>query len=577
MAIYANTLWNEFVYDDTATIANNRLIKDLYNLPTLFKKDYFLHSGEMTYRPVVTLTYFLDYSLSGLNPFGYHITNILLHALNSVLLYTLLTLIVQGSTVLPPLFAALLFAAHPVLTEAVNGISYREDLLTFFFYISTFLMYLRSRSNTSSLNIAICLLSCLTYLLALLSKEMAMTLPLVIYCYEWIYGRRKNTGWWSRYSIGYLVTTLVYIYLRFYHFTNPAENTLATGSSITERLLTIPWLLLNYLKMALFPISLSADYVVMPVKSIASLSFILPSAVVASLIIIAFAARRRQGWLTFGVLFFFVTLLPVYGIIPVSCPLAERYLYLPLAGIAIIAGMLINAAISRTRLFHIAIPVIVVLSIYSLTVTKRNVAWSSDYSLWSDTVRKAPNSSHAYHGLANAYHKEGRLTEAARSYQTVLMLNPYDAEAHYNLGVIYDKQGSPMDAVILEYQTAIKLRPDLSDAYTNLGAVYYKQGRLDEALEQYQTALARNPSDFNAYYNLGHIYYKQGQPEKALEMYNATLKLEPEFAMARYHLGIVYSKKGLKDNARMEFEAALKLRPDLSAARKALETVGENE
>ena len=149
IAIYSNTLKNGFVYDDEFTVVNNTLIKNFSNISKLFTKEYFAASGEMSYRPVVTFTYFIDYALYGLKPYGYHLTNLLLHALNGVILYIFLTLLFkpsQSSIFNLQLLISLLFATHPVLTEAVNAISFREDLLCFLFYISALIPYIVHRS-----------------------------------------------------------------------------------------------------------------------------------------------------------------------------------------------------------------------------------------------------------------------------------------------------------------------------------------------------------------------------------------------------------------------------------------------
>src|SRR3989338_8267359 len=151
IAIYSNTLKNGFAYDDEFTVVNNTLIKNFSNISKLFTKEYFSTSGEMSYRPVVTLTYFLDYALYGIKPWGYHLTNLLLHALNGVILYIFLTLCIcsklkaqsnyfQSSAF--SLLSALIFVTHPVLTEAVNAISFREDLLCFLFFISALIIHI---------------------------------------------------------------------------------------------------------------------------------------------------------------------------------------------------------------------------------------------------------------------------------------------------------------------------------------------------------------------------------------------------------------------------------------------------
>ena len=140
--VYLNSLSNQFVYDDEFTIVTNYFVKTWNNFPLLFNSDYFKLSGELSYRPVVTLSYFIDYTLWKLNPFGFHLTNTLLHTLNSVLLFFLLTRIFNCRTT--SFIAALVFSCHPVLSEAVNAISYREDLLATTFFISSFILYIKA-------------------------------------------------------------------------------------------------------------------------------------------------------------------------------------------------------------------------------------------------------------------------------------------------------------------------------------------------------------------------------------------------------------------------------------------------
>src|SRR3989339_1852277 len=140
--IYINSLQNTFVYDDVFTITDNYFIRDWGNFTALFTNDYFKYSGEVTYRPVVTFSYFIDYFLWHLNPAGFHLTNILLHVVNVVLVYLLVSAVSRSRTA--SFLTSILFALHPVLTEAVNGISYREDLLTTTFFLSSILLFIQS-------------------------------------------------------------------------------------------------------------------------------------------------------------------------------------------------------------------------------------------------------------------------------------------------------------------------------------------------------------------------------------------------------------------------------------------------
>ncbi len=321
ISIYSNTLKNGFVYDDESTIVKNTLIKDLDNISKLFKnKEYFTTSGEMSYRPIVTLTYFIDYALYGLKPWGYHLTNLILHAINGAILYIFLTLLIQSSQSSIPvlkhngtsfnlqssifnlqLIISLLFITHPVLTEAVNAISFREDGLCFLFFVSALILYLKSKMSV------FCILSSIFfYLLALLSKEMAITFPLIIFLYEWIYGKQPPQSpfvkgdynsinspllkgvrglLYNPYIIGYIAITCFYLYLRFYLFHNPYEEVIPI-STLSERLMTIPYLILKYIILLIAPLSLSANYMISPVQSLISLKFMLPFIIIIVFLII---------------------------------------------------------------------------------------------------------------------------------------------------------------------------------------------------------------------------------------------------------------------------------------------------
>lgn len=532
IGLYTNTIKNGFVLDDDDVIINSPLIKDFTNVNKLFDRDYFYLSGEMSYRPVVTLSYFTDYKLSSLKPWGYHLTNVLLHAINSLLLYLFLSFIVRPSAAKHeqsllqsirniPLFISLLFIAHPLLTEAVNVPSYREDLLVFLFYIGALNLYLFIRSSPVSqsrlVTPALYLLSCILYLFALFSKEMAVTFPLIVYCYEWVYinkSKNKNSILLNPYNAGYIGITLIYIYIRFYYFHNPASlvEVYAPAWGFRERLLTIPWLLLNYLRLSIFPISLSSDHIIDPVRSVSSFLFIVPIIIASSLLAIAVATRRHKKEIAFGILYFFITLIPVYNIVPIAMPIAERYLYLPIAGLAIIAGALLKLVLEapgfKFRRLIIFITLLSTVSLYSIKVIKRNEVWGNDYLFWADTVKTSPKSDRAH---------------------------------------------------------------------LNLGAVYFDQERFDEAINEVKAAIKLNPLDPQFYTLLGMIYAKQVQLDEAISEFRTVLKLMPTHPGAHYNLGVAYLKKGLKSEGRSEFEMALKLRPGYLKARQAIKYFDNEE
>lgn len=548
--LYIGTLNNGFVYDDRLTVVDNILIKDLRNLPKLFEKEYFELSGEMSFRPVVTMTYFIDYAFYGIHAWGYHLTNLLLNAINGVLIYLFLILLLKREAfptngIYPttsdfnsqPFVVSLLFVAHPVLNEAINAISFREDLLSFLFYMITFILYIKLKSMASNLlaiRFTVYSLSCFTYSLALLSKEMTVTLPLIIYCYEWIFGcgkKERRAFLYNPYIIGYIIITLAYGYLRFFYFYNPAEEGILQWSFL-ERLLTIPWLILNYIKQAIFPISLSAEYIIYPVNSPFSFSFFIPFILIFSLLVLIFKVIKSKKYMAFGILFFIITLIPVYNIISIANPRADRYLYLPTIGFAI---FLLNFKLIHRKLFVILLSFIIL--IYSIQTGIRNEVWRDEYSLWSDAVKKMP----------------------------------YSWRPHYNLGRAYSYYGK-LEEAVQEYKTALKLKPDSLDAHINLGVVYVVQNNYDGALQQFEKALRLNPNNADIHTNTGYIYRRLGRMDEAINEYKEALNVNPDHIKAHYNLGLVYVSKGLIDKAKIEFETALKIKPDFLPARQALDS-----
>lgn len=598
--IYANTLKNGFVYDDVNTIVNNHLIKNFSNLPLLFGENYFAQSGEMSYRPVVTFTYFMDYAVYGLKPWGFHLTNLLLHASNGALLYILLTLFFRESKHgrRKSFFITLLFVSHPVLTEAVNAISFREDIIVSSFYIATLIIYLSISSRTIAnytlsgtnpykliqdrLSSLLYVFSCLLYFLALLSKEIAVMLPFMLYFYEWIRSDRRTTQAYipNSYIVGYIATLSLYIGLRFYYFHNPLEG--FHGPLLIQGLPTVPLLLLNYLKLCIFPVSLSADYVIMPVESISVISFLITIMTMVIFLFTAIMSMRKNSGISFGALLFIMTLTPVFHRIVIASPLAERYLYLPTIGFSIIAGMFIHYMYEATKLklktlnYLVLISFLTLMIINSIHVIKRNEIWRDGYSLWSDTVKKMPGSSIAHNNLGLVYVNQGKIDNAIQEFQTVKRLNPYDLKARFNLGSVYiDKR--MFHEAIEQFEAVIGHASGDQYLHNKLGIAYAKLGRLDEALKEFLAAAELDANNSEFIINTGIAYQKLDRIDDAIQEFQNALKLDPNSILAHGNLGIAYFKKGLKYKARMEFERVLKLKPDDLEAKKALEVLGREE
>ena len=572
--LYINSLSNTFVYDDVYIITENYLIKSLGNLAKLFQKDYLLLSGELSYRPIVTLSYFIDYAIWQLNPLGYHLTNIILHTVNVFLFYCLIKSISKKRIV--SILATLLFISHPILTETVNAVCYREDILASIFFLLAFICFLKIRvpfsekgnslQQTNTRFIPYYTLSCISYCLALFSKEMAITLPILLILFDLLHARRnKNktlptpsqltrlTRWILFYG-GYIVVTGFYLSIRFIAFKNTFKTIIVSPSNFV----TMTKVVASYIKLLLIPLNLNADYCV-PYSQDLSLSFFLSSLFIASVIIIIIRLHRQNRYMTFFNLWFFITLLPVLGIIPIGNIMAERYLYIPIIGFCSTTGCIFANYISSRK----NMPIILGIILFSMQigVVYRNGVWRDDATLWGYTYKREPNSARACSNLGNIYFKNQRYEDAIQMYKKSLTF-PYSYPfIHYNLGATYEKIGL-IDKAIEEYNASISSHNDNTLAFNNLGTLYDRQGLSDMAIEAYKQALTNNPYFPLTHNNLGNTYERIGNSEKALTEYTEALKIDKNYADAHNNVGAVYLKKGILDNAIDELKKATQLKPE---------------
>lgn len=579
--VYLNSLSNQFVYDDEFTIVTNYFVKTWNNFPLLFNSDYFKLSGELSYRPVVTLSYFIDYTLWKLNPFGFHLTNTLLHTLNSVLLFFLLKRIFNCQTT--SFLTALIFSCHPVLTEAVNAVSYREDLLAATFFIAAFLLYVKTSRDERSFSPAY-FASVACYLLGVFSKEMAITLPLLIFLYDLIFTKAQNlSNKLTRYYAGYILTAVFYLSMRFVVLHNPVESHVSyPEGSIFINFLTMSKVLASYMKLFFVPVTLCADYVIPYSTSLFDTSFILSLLLLVAVIVITYRLFFSSKILFFSVVWFFVSLLPVLNIVPIENIMAERYLCLPIIGFCMVTGNLMGRSQIKISYFNKYITsvtlLVLVLAIFSFKTMKQNMVWKDQTVLWTNTARIFPDSFRAHNNLGNiyrntgrldeaivelqhalslyndyidahnnlgvTYRKKGMLKEALQEYQRALQINPHYPYAHNNLGVLYAKSNY-LDLAITEFNNAVANKPDYADAYNNLGATYIRKGLYDKAIQECLKAVKYNNRYIDAYYNLGTAYFNNRQPDQALEITKLVLSIDPNHRDAHELLNMIVEQKEL--------------------------------
>jgi tetratricopeptide (TPR) repeat protein len=550
--VYGNSIFNGFVFDDMGTIVENNYIRHPARyLPSFFNEGYFKISGEASYRPIATLSYYLIYSIFKLNPLGYHLFSLIIHILNVLLVYGLMNAIQKNK--ITSLTAALLFACHPVLTEAVNCISFNEDLLATLFFLLAFVLYLKPGAEKTAVKTFRQALSLLSFLCGLLAKEMAATLPAVILLYDLTL--RETTA--RRVSLkfviavikdriyiygGYVLVGLFYLWLRFWALYSPAASVKNSYGSLFEHIIYLPDLIFNYLKIVFLPLHLSADYVFSYPQHFFEARNLVAYVIVIGSVGVSFLIYRRSKEIAFGIWWFLITLSPVYNLIQIFNPLADRYFYLPTVGFCMAAGVFLNDIIDRqtahkAEKLKLLKPAVIILLVifYSAVTVARNRDWKDSFRLWTNTVESTPNSPIAHGNLGRVYQERGLLKKAVDEYKKAIQLNSRDSKGFFNLGSVYEKQGLQPEAVEY-YQKSIKLNPEFKDPYFNLANIYTRQGLLDDAKREYQKVIEIDPDDFEARNNLGVVYARQGKVEEAVSEWEKVLEIEPDNSNARNNI-----------------------------------------
>lgn len=577
--VYLNCLQNSFVYDDDSTIINNYFIRHWSNLPALFTSKYFALSAELTYRPVVTLSYFIDYTFWHLNPLGYHLTNILLHAINSVLVFIFAFQVFKNRK--SAFISALFFSSYPLFSEVVNAVGFREDLLACMFFILAFICYLKANQQRYILSY---LISLFCYFLGLFSKEMAITLPILIVLYDVVFKGYSYMKSKYLYYLGYFSVATFYILNRFFFLHNPLESQIPyPQGSFFVNFLTMIHILASYVKLLFLPFCLNADYVIPFSTSILKASFWLSVLLFIAICIFSFRLRLQNKHIFFFILWFFVTLIPVMNIVPLGNIMAERYLYIPGTGFSMIVASFFSKRqiryIPGSRI-HLNIPLSVLFAFILFFIFsgnayltfKRNNDWKDGLWLWSKTTLTSPNSFRAHINLGNAYEKKGLNAAAFEEYQKALSIDPNDADIYNNLGIFYNKMNFFEDA-IQHFIRCLNINPKHPRAYNNLGIVFTKQRRLDDAILSFKQAISINPLYPDAHNNLGIAYYRKGLMNEAEREFKLAISIEPYHAEAHNDLGILYNDRRLFDEAIREFDMAVQIKPNYANAHMNLGAV----
>src|SRR3989344_602213 len=467
LAIYINSLGGDFIWDDIEQIVENPAIKDIGNIPSFFTSDLWrLISnptiGSYYYRPFFLLSLAVDYNLWKLNPFGYHISNLILHAISSFMVYLVGRRLFSNH--MAAFIGSMLFAVHPVHVESVAWVSGRTDPMAALFF--------------------------------LLSKEIGITLPLLLLVYELSFkpqAEPKHYRIKSLKVIGiYLIISLVYLYMRALVL-GEAIGEFSASPPLEKRIYTSFGVILDYIRIMVLPVNLKLLYDVPLRESIFDLQVISSLLLLCAVFIATLLTYRKDQMVFFAAAWFFITILPVSNVVPLRpTMMAERYLYIPSVGICLLEGLVFYKIYQAGSLLspHLKVLMFLIFIILSAMTFQRNKLWKDEATYFTKMVEDAPQNTYAHHNLGDAYRKTGNVDKAIKEWEMAIQLYPLHPEANNSLANVALMQGDYPEAV-RRYRMALKGRPENPESHYNIALALEMLGNTDEAISHYREFIRR--------------------------------------------------------------------------------------
>jgi tetratricopeptide (TPR) repeat protein len=620
MILAAVAYWNSFsvpmVFDDLLTIQANSGVQFGENLrPSIWAT-----------RPVLYLTFALNYRLHGQEVWGYHLVNFALHILNGILVLLIAIHIfrrvasTEKNALLYALLAAAFFIVHPVQTESVTFISSRSELLSTAFYSLAFLAFIKR--DEAKVGFLWSFVVAIPFLLGLFAKETVISLPAALLVYDFLFlSKGRFNGILSRWRF-YVTFVAGGVAAAFFFVTALLSGTVgARVSQITtwQYFLTELRVIVTYIRLLIFPARLNLDYDFRRSTSLLEFPVIGSLVVLLGLLYLAWRLRSRQPVIAFSILWFFVTLAPTSSVVPIPDVIFEHRLYLPLVGVSLAFPLLVayGATLVRPRLkIPVAAACSVLLLVLCAATVLRNQVWQDEVRLWSDVISKSPSKARPYNSLATLYFnrrqfdkalevaRSGRqmveIPSAQRAFQQMIgqiyiQMRRYDeaiatfretvdaddkrvrSAAYNNIGIAYlemaNARSSDKESLLTEAAAAFRKSSDIDegmlfafDSYVNL---LYQIGKKD-ALENELRAELEKAKDYRAYYGLGKIAFQSGDYARAVEHFEEAIRQNSYQKLVFFHLAYALNQLQRRDEAIEKYLQTLRLDPLFVQARHNL-------
>ncbi len=571
LAVYVQAAWFGFTnYDDGLYVYDNPRIVGPFSLDTL--RWAFTSVDTNNWYPLTLLSHKLDYSLFGLRAGAHHLVNVALHILNTLLVFEIFRRAMrgkEGSWLGASAAMAALFAIHPLHVESVAWVAERKDVLSTFFGLLAILAYVgyARRPGVGRLSLVAVFFAC-----SLMAKSMLVFLPCLLLLLDyWPLERlasednRRVWPWRVAEKIPLFALTFGAAWMAM-RLKTPQQY------SLLERIGFTLVAYASYVKQTLWPFGLAAYYPY-PKDPLPLWQPLAAAAVLALVSAFAVAQWRKRPYVLVGWLWFAGVLFPASGIVQKgNVIMADRYTYVPLIGLFIIAVYGVRDVAMKRGIPRYAVAVVcgVLLAALSVASFVQVGYWHDTKTLMRHTIRVTRDNNFAHYNLGTAYLDEGKYEDADTEFRAAMEADPSNVETLSNLGVALSAMGRYGEAIPF-YHAALALSPDRLNTQLNLGVALTAQGQLDDAVMWLENVAGRSPENAAAQYNLALAYFKQGKAAKAVQACYQALRAKPDYTEAAYLLGLAFEKQQSFDQAADVFDKLLQIDPNHQGARKELQ------
>jgi protein O-mannosyl-transferase len=570
--IYWHSLNNKLTrWDDNVYVTINPDIKTLHadSIGYTFKKTFSSYVVG-NYHPLTMLSFCLDYKHHQLNPFTYHSTSLMIHILNGLLVFIFIWLLTRQQLV--AFITALLFAIHPMHVESVAWVSERKDVLYAFFYLGTlciYILYLKKEKQ----NVLFYALSFFLFVLAVLSKAMAVSIPIAFFAIDFFRGRplTKKT---ILEKLPFFIVSFVFGYIAIEAQKSVNAITEITSFNFFERLLFTSYGIVMYLWKMVVPLNLSSYYIYPYKVNGAFPPFVYVTPVLIALLLFMIYRSLKFGKdIVWGSLFFLITIALVLQILPVGgAIISDRYTYLPYIGLFFIVARFVNNLVENKheKLSALKIPSLFIVSFFVIWFCylsfERSKVWHDDFSLWNDAIENKDAASIAYKNRADAYVEKKRYNEAIADYEMALVKSNFTyKDGYFGKGYTYYVLNDYKKA-IENFDQYLKLNNNYINAYVYRGLSYFGLKQYNKAIEDISKALQMDPRAASSFYTRGLSYYYLGKYQEALKDYDEAIKLDPKYADAYSNRGLTYFQFKDYNKAISDYDMAIQYHPQVANA-----------